>query len=65
MQLVYRFRSTVRELERVRAANTTLGEQLDAMHSLDSPQHQSLLNEMECDDGFHSSAYSSVNISDL
>ncbi|EEB19750.1 paramyosin, putative, partial [Pediculus humanus corporis] len=53
-------RSTARELERVRAANTTLGEQLDAMHSLDSPKQQSLLNEMECDDGFHSSAYSSL-----
>ncbi|KAK6637210.1 hypothetical protein RUM44_007624 [Polyplax serrata] len=53
-------RSTTRELERVRAANTTLGEQLDAMHSLESPQQRSLLNEMECDDGFHSSAYSSL-----
>ena len=46
----------------MRAANTTLGEQLDAMHSLDSPKQQSLLNEMECDDGFHSSAYSSVRL---
>lgn len=53
-------RSTSRELDRIRAANATLGERLDAMNSLDSPRNRSLLNEMECDDDYHVSAYSSL-----
>ncbi|KAL0273109.1 UNVERIFIED_CONTAM: hypothetical protein PYX00_005863 [Menopon gallinae] len=53
-------RSTSRELERIRAANVTLGERLEAMNSLDSPRSRSLLHEMECDDDYHSSTYSSL-----